>query len=207
MKLMNLFRHISLKHVRLQKAQLVMAISGICLGVAAMVAIDLVNRSVLRSFEESINDITGRAALQIAGADSGFPETMLERIQNLPGVEYAVPVIQSTVSFSGGKERALMILGIDMLQDHQIRNYDLTDEDATDVPDLLLFFAKPDSILLTRAMAEQENIAIDQEIEIQTVDGIKTFKVRGLLNPEGPARVAGGDIAIKIGRASCRERV
>jgi putative ABC transport system permease protein len=195
MNLVNLLRHISLKHVRLQKAQLLIAVAGIGLGVAAMVAIDIVNKSVLRSFAESINQITGRAALEISGAESGFPEAMLERVQAVTGVEYAVPVIQISANFAGGSERALMILGVDVLQDHQIRNYSLTGA-AADIPDPLLFLAKKDSLLLTRAMAVQEKITIDQEIELQTVEGIKTFKVRGLLNPEGPARVAGGDIAI-----------
>ncbi|MDP3695867.1 MAG: FtsX-like permease family protein [Desulfocapsaceae bacterium] len=195
LKFLNLLRHISLKHVRLQKAQLIMAVSGICLGVAVMVSIDLVNRSVLRSFEDSINQITGRAVLQITGADSGFPEEMLDRVQGVAGVEYAVPVIETNANFSGGKERALMILGIDVLQDHKIRDYSITDESA-DIPDPLLFLAKRESILLTRTMAAQEGIKIDDEIKVQTVAGIKTFKVRGLLNPEGPARVAGGDIAV-----------
>lgn len=194
MSLLNLLRHISLKHIRLQKAQLGLAISGICLGVAAMVAIDLVNRSVLQSFEDSINHATGRASIQITSADSGFPEEMLDRIQNLAGVEYAVPVIETFAKLAGGKERSLMILGVDVLQDHQIRDYSLTDESA-DIPDPLLFLAKRDSILFTKAMAEQEGIEIDQQIEVQTVAGLRTFQVRGLLNPEGPARVAGGDIA------------
>ena len=88
-----------------------------------------------------------------------------------------------------------MILGVDVLQDHKIRDYSIRDE-TVDIPDPLLFLAKSDSILLTRAMAEREGIKIDQAIQIQTVQGIKTFYVRGLLNPEGPARVAGGDIAV-----------
>ncbi|MFA4915521.1 MAG: FtsX-like permease family protein [Syntrophales bacterium] len=195
MNLGNLLRYISLKHVKLQKVQLLMAISGICLGVAAMVSIDIVNRSVLHSFEDSINHITGRAALQVTGAESGFPEAMLEQVQNVPGVEYAVPVIETNANLSGGSERSLMILGVDVLQDNQIRDYDITDESA-DIPDPLLFLAKRDSILITRTMAEREGMKIDQEIKVQTVAGIKTFKVRGLLNPEGPAKVAGGDIAI-----------
>ncbi len=195
MKLLNLLRHISLKHLHLQKLQLVMAVSGICLGVAAMVAIDLVNRSVLKSCEDSINHATGRAVLQITGGEAGFPEEMLERVQKLPGVEYAVPVIEATGGLTGDKERALMILGIDVLQDHHIRDYSITDESA-EIPDPLLFLAKRDSILLTRTLAGQIGIGIDQEVNVQTVAGLKTFKVRGLLNPEGPARVAGGDIAI-----------
>ncbi len=193
--LKNLLRHISLKHVKHQKAQSLIAMFGICLGVATMVSVDIVNTSVLRSFEDSINHVTGRAALQITGAESGFPEALLEQVQNVPGVEYAVPVIETNANLFGGSERSMMILGVDVLQDHQIRDYSITDETA-DIPDPLLFLARPDSILLTKSMADREGIKIDQEIRIQTVQGIKTFNVRGLLNPEGPARVAGGDIAI-----------
>ena len=195
MTLTNLLRYVSLKRLTLHKAQAIIATCGICLGVATMVSIDLVNQSVLNSFQDSINRLTGRAALQISGGEAGFPETMLERVQKVLGVEYAVPMIETNATLVGGTESPLMILGVDVLQDNQVRDYSITDESA-DIPDPLLFLARPDSILLTRAMAEREGIKIDQEIRLQTVAGLKTFKVRGLLNPDGPARVAGGDIAI-----------
>ena len=195
MNLTNLLRHISLRHVKYQKAQTIMAIAGICLGVAAIVSIGIVNKSVLRSFEDSFNHATGRAALQVTGAQSGFPEAILERVQAVPGVEYAVPVVDTEGLLSTGKERSIMILGVDVLTDGQIRNYSLSDESA-DIPDPLLFLAKPDSILITKTMAEREGIAIDQKIQVETVLGTSTFRVRGILNPEGPAKVMGGNLAV-----------
>ena len=195
MNLLNLFRHISIKRVRLQKVHALMTVAGICLGVAAIVSIGIVNKSVLRSFEDSINRVTGRAALQVTGAASGFPEGLLDLVQRVPGVEYAVPVIDTQGILVGAKERSLMVLGVDVLQDSNIRDYKLTDESA-DIPDPLLFLARPDSILLTRELAEREGIKIEQTIQVQTVRGIRTFRVRGLLNPEGPAKAMGGNIAI-----------
>lgn len=195
MTLINLLRRISLKHIRHQKNRTVIAFCGITLGVATMAAIDIVNASVLRSFEDSINHITGKAVLQVTDAESGFPEAMLERVQNVPGVEFALPVIQTTALFSDGSRRSFVILGVDALQDHQIRSYKLSDENA-DIPDPLLFLARPDSLLLTVMMAEREGIRIDQKVRVQTVQGFKTLTVRGLLDPEGPAKAAGGDIAI-----------
>ncbi len=194
MTLPNLLRRVSLKHVRHQKARTIIAMFGIALGVATMVAIDIVNASVLRSFEESINHITGKAVLQVTDADSGFPEAMLERVQKVPGVEYALPVIQTNAMFSEGSRQSFMILGVDALQDHQIRSYKLSDESA-DIPDPLLFLAKPDSLLITKKMAAREGITIDQKVRVQTVQGYKTLTVRGLLDPEGPAKAADGDIA------------
>ncbi len=195
MTLFTLLRRISLKHIRYQKARTVIAVFGIALGVASMVSIDIVNGSVLRSFEDSINRVAGRASLQVTSADSGFPEEMIDRVQKVPGVEYALPVIETNADFSEGTGRSFMILGVDSLQDHKLRSYSLTDESA-DVPDPLMFLARSDSILLTKKMADREGIRIDQAIRIQTVQGIKTFYVRGLLNPDGPAGAASGDIAV-----------
>jgi len=195
MNLTNLLRHISMKRLGLQKVQALMTVSGICLGVAAIVSIGIVNKSVMRSFEDSINRVTGRSALQITGSASGFPEELIERVQKVPGVEYAVPVIDTQGILVGAKERSLMILGVDVLQDSNIRDYKLSD-DSADIPDPLLFLARPDSILLTKELAAREHITIDQQIQVQTVRGIKAFRVRGLLNPEGPAKIAAGNIAI-----------
>ncbi len=195
MTITNLLRRISVKHILLQKTRTLMAVFGIALGVASMTSIDIVNSSVIRSFEDSINRITGRAVLQITGAESGFPEAMLERVQNIPGVEYAVPVIETNANLATGSERSFVVLGVDVLQDNKVRDYSVTDE-SSDIPDPLLFLAKPDSILLTREMAKRENISIDQKIQVQTVLGIRTFTVRGLLEPDGPAKALGGDIAI-----------
>jgi putative ABC transport system permease protein len=195
MNIKNLFRFISIRRLKLQKVHTVMTVVGICLGVAAIISIGIVNKSVMRSFEDSINRVTGRAALQVTGPASGFPEGLIERVLTVPGVEYAVPVIDTQGILSGAKEPSLMILGVDVLQDSNIRDYKLSDESA-DIPDPLLFLARPDSILLTRALAEREGLTIDQKIKVQTVRGIQTFRVRGLLNPEGPARTMGGNIAI-----------
>ena len=195
MNFFNLLKHISLKRVRLQKVHTLMTVAGICLGVAAIVSIGIVNKSVMHSFEDSINRVTGRAALQVTGAASGFPEELIDRVQKVQGVEYAVPVIDTQGILVKGKERTLMILGVDVLQDSNIRDYKLADDNA-DIPDPLLFLARPDSILLTKEMADREGIAIDQTIQVQTVRGIRTFRVRGLLNPEGPAKTMGGNIAI-----------
>jgi putative ABC transport system permease protein len=195
MNFYNLLKHISLKRVRLQKVHTFMTVAGICLGVAAIVSIGIVNKSVMHSFEDSINRVTGRAALQVTGAASGFPEELIDRVQKVSGVEYAVPVIDTQGILVKGKERTLMILGVDVLQDSNIRDYKLANDNA-DIPDPLLFLARPDSILLTREMADREGISIDQQIQVQTVRGIRTFRVRGLLNPEGPAKTMGGNIAI-----------
>ena len=195
MALINLLRYISLKRLTLHKAQIFMAVCGISLGVSAIVSIGIVSTSVVRSFEEAITSIAGRANLQVTGGQAGFPEAMVERVQAVPGVEYAVPVIETTANLRGGKKRPIMIIGVDMLQDHHIRDYRVTADDA-DIPDPLLFLAKRDSILVSRGLADTNTIGMDKTIEIETVDGTLSLTVRGLLEPVGPAKAMSDSLAV-----------
>jgi putative ABC transport system permease protein len=84
MNLWNLLRYVSLKHLQLRKGQTLMAMAGICLGVTAIVSIGVVNRSVLFSLTDSFNRVTGKAELQVIGAQSGFPESLVEKVQGVP---------------------------------------------------------------------------------------------------------------------------
>jgi putative ABC transport system permease protein len=194
-KIANLIRHVSLRRLRMHKGHTVMSILGIALGVSAIVSIGIVSQSVVLSFEDTVTKIGGKAALQVQGPESGFPEEMLDTVRKISGVEQAVPVIEAQVSIPNAKEPSLTILGIDVLQDGNMRDYRMSDESA-EIPDPLLFLAKPDSILLTRALAKRESITIDQAVTIETVRGMRNLHIRGLLDPEGPAKAVAGNIAV-----------
>jgi putative ABC transport system permease protein len=195
MALINLLRFISLKHIRFQKTQTILSVLGICIGVSAIVSMGIVNENILVSFENTINYSMGRASLQISGSASGFPEDIVDRVREVPGVEHAVPAIEASGTLYGTQERTIMILGVDSLQDQHIREYRLSGDNA-EIPDPLLFLAKADSILLARELADREKIKIDQQIRVETIEGIHSFKVRGLLSPEGPAKAMAGNMAV-----------
>jgi putative ABC transport system permease protein len=172
-----------------------MSFVGICLGVTALVAMDIVTRSVYHSFEDSINQVAGRTALEISAGESGFAEQFLDRVQKAPGIASAAPVIEGQARLSTKSTRTLTILGVDVHQDQQIRNYRLSGQ-STDTQNPLMLLSEPNTILITQALAEREGIKKDQNLRLETIYGMKTFKVGGLLNPEGPAKVAGGDMAV-----------
>lgn len=172
-----------------------MTMAGICLGVAAIVSISIINHSVLVSFDQTFTHATGRSQLQITNSQSGIPESILETVQQLPEIEYAAPILENDGQLSSGLEQTVLILGVDVLLDTQLRDYSLAGETA-EIPDPILFLAKPDSILITKMMAEREGLRQDQRVNIQTVHGERAFRVRGILNPTGPARAMGGNVII-----------
>ena len=59
-----------------------------------------------------------------------------------------------------------------------------------------MFLAQPDSLILSREFADRNHIAPDSHLQLGTVDGQKTFTVRGIMKSPGLASAFGGNIAI-----------
>ncbi|MGH7329353.1 MAG: ABC transporter permease, partial [Polyangiaceae bacterium] len=94
---------------------------AVALGVAITLAIDLANATAIESFSRSVNIVASRVNLQILGIGRGFDERTLPRIQNVPGVDSAAPVIEDDLivgvrpgsTLSG---EVLRLLGVDAMR-------------------------------------------------------------------------------------------
>ncbi len=197
----NLLTYVGFRHLRRKPLRTLLTTLGIAFGVALYLGIRLINESVLNSFQDTIESITGKAKLTVSAGDAGFPEERLEIIRKIKGVKHAVPMVESRAYFVGslhdGAEKpaeTMMILGVDLLQEQSVRTYKTTDEQVIDDP--LVFLNQPDSIILTHTFAKAHGLKIDSVFELATSHGKRSFTVRGLLSPEGPAKAYGGAIAI-----------
>ena len=93
------------------------------------------------------------ATVRSARGTPGFNEDVLERVQSVPEVRAAAPVIEAEVETGIKGQGKLLIVAVDMTGDRSLRDYDLDsgDEDAIDDP--LVFMAQPDSLILTSDFA------------------------------------------------------
>jgi ABC-type lipoprotein release transport system permease subunit len=82
-----LLRTISWRHVRRHRLRTLLTFLGMALGVAVIVAIALVNRSLSTSFQSTIEQIAGKAVLQVSNAESGIPESIYPTIRDTEGVQ------------------------------------------------------------------------------------------------------------------------
>jgi putative ABC transport system permease protein len=196
MPLYNLFRFIGLRHVSARPSRALLTTLGVAFGISLYVAISIINHSTRNSMRESIEAVSGKAKLSISAGVAGFPEARLEEIRSVPGVKAAVPMIEARAFFAGATESSegLQIMGVDLLQEASVRAYRATDQRIIDDP--LTFLNQPDSIVLTKALAERRGLSIDSKILLSTAIGVREFTVRGLLEPEGAARAYGGTLAI-----------
>jgi len=192
----NLFRFVGLRHLLNRPGRTLLTTIGVGLGVSLYIAIEIINRSTLASFKESIDAIAGKAQLSITAGETGFPEDKIDIIQKISGVKHAVPMIEAHAYFAGTKvsNETLVILGVDLLKEQGVRTYKTTDEEVIEDP--LVFLNQPDSIILTHAFAKSHGLEMDSVFEIATARGKRKLTVRGLLTPEGPARAYGGALAI-----------
>jgi len=193
---MRLLRLISWQYVRKHFLRTVLTMAGIVLGVAVFVGMHTANQSVLSAFNKTVDRIAGATQLQITAGESGFDEEILERVQAVPGVRVAVPVIEAIVNLNLKSQGNILVLAVDMTGDRSLREYDLEDGDETVIEDPLVFIAQPDSLMVTREFAAANGLAINSKITLQAMDGPRTFTVRGIMKSSGFTSAFGGNLAI-----------
>ena len=173
---MNLLRLISWPYVRKHMVRTTLSAAGIVLGVSVFVGMHTANQSVLLAFSRSIERIAGKTELQITAGDAGFGEDVLERVQSMPSVRVAVPVIEAVVESRLAGQGNLLVLGIDMTGDRSLREYDLESGDDVIVDDPLIFPAQPDSLIISKELSDRGGIANGGRLSLVTAEGEKSSR-------------------------------
>src|SRR3954468_21646258 len=114
---MMMLRLLSWPYLRRHWLRWMLTLAGIVLGVAVFVATHTANRSIFSAFDKTVDQIAGTTQLQVSAGEFGFDESILERVQSIPEVAVAVPVIESTVETNIPGQGNILILGIDMTGD------------------------------------------------------------------------------------------
>jgi putative ABC transport system permease protein len=115
------FRALVWGHIRANKLRSGVTVLAVALGVAIALSVDLANSTAVASFASSVNIISNHINLQVLGVGRGFDERTILRVQNVPGVLYANPAIEDSLTigsrhgdrFSG---EILRVLGVDLLR-------------------------------------------------------------------------------------------
>jgi putative ABC transport system permease protein len=191
-----MLRLLTWPYVQKHVLRTVLTVAGIALGVAVFVGMNGANASVLRAFSQTVDQIAGKAELQVSAGETGFPEDVLDRVQRVPSVRVAVPVIEAVADAHIRGEGSLLILGVDLTGDRRLRDYDLESGDDAVIDDPLVFLAQPDSIMLSRAFAEKNRIAAGDRLTLGTAEGDRAFTVRGVMKSGGLASAFGGNLAV-----------
>ncbi len=116
-----LFRALVWGHIAGNRLRSGVTVLAVALGVAIALAIDLANATAVASFSSSVNVVSNHVNLQVLGIGRGFDERTILRVQNVPGVIYASPTIEDSLTVGARRNEPLSgeilrVLGVDLLR-------------------------------------------------------------------------------------------
>jgi putative ABC transport system permease protein len=186
---------LALLFLRSGRLRLALVVVALALGVAAVCAVDILNRAVLRAFVEVVDAMAGRAALQVSAGGAGlFREGVVHRVARATGVAAAVPVMSAT-TFAAGSAEPLTVYGVDLLSEQPGRAYGVRlpplspEEQRTGTPE-------PRTVLLPHALAARLGVGVGDRLVLETPTGRHRYRVRDLVALEGMSRSVGDDLVI-----------
>ncbi len=101
-------------HFRDGRALYALTVLGVALGVAAVLAVQVINLNATAAFSGSIRAVSGDAEVSVLGATPSLDETVLREVLSTPGVERAWPLVQRSVAVSGDDRFYLDVVGFDL---------------------------------------------------------------------------------------------
>lgn len=189
-----LLRTLSLSYVARHRAKTLLTLLGVVVGVATFVAVAGARDSLLGGIRDTVDRMAGKAQLQLT-QEGGVPEELQEAIRERPGIRAQSPVIEQVVVPERGELGSLLVLGVDLLGDREMRDYGFEGEDA-DLDDPLLFLAQPDSVAVAKTLAERAGLRTGDALVLNLPAGPRSVTVRGLLTPKGFAESFGGNLVV-----------
>ena len=190
-----LLRFFSWHHIKRHRLRTALTFLGIVLGVAVIVAIAIVNRTLLGSFQRTIELIAGKAVLQVTNGESGLRESLFPIIRDTGGVKDAAAAVEGFLPVVGFRGERLFVYGVDLLSDFTIREHEFVG-DSFGLESALDFIAHPDSIALTESLSQRLGFRAGSKVTLATSRGVRSYTVRALLKEQGTARVFGGSFAL-----------
>lgn len=182
--------------------QLGLAVLGICIGVAVMVAVDLANGSARKAFLLSMDALNGQATHQVVGGPAGLDEAVYRDLRVRHGLRAVAPVVTGYVSAGG---ETMRLLGIDVFAEREFRDWTLpvtrpADRAGGDSPEALIrrFLTGAGALLLSTTDATRLGVRGGDELQLIADGRSYTATVAGVL-PDSDGRYTGlvvADIAV-----------
>ena len=190
----DLFWALILRPVLRDPFRMIITILGVTIGVAVFLSIQLANRQTLRSFEESVDLVLGRADAIVHAEGMTFDEKYFQELSHVRKLVKFYPVIEGYgVELKTGQ--VVEILGTDLLQDSGIRDFSIKTLEK-DLKGLLPLIMDPKGIVLPEKFIPGTNFKPGDKINF-LINGIeKTFNVNAILENKGLARALNGNFAL-----------
>jgi putative ABC transport system permease protein len=174
--------------------QLGLALLGISIGVAVMVAVDLANASSRKAFLLSMDTLNGQATHQIIGGPEGLDESVYTALRTRQQFRDLAPVIEGSAV---ANDSVLTLLGIDVFAEQGFRSYTSPGSgaagnagNASAAPEfsaLRRFLTEPGGALLSSRTAAALGLTVGQQFDLDVGGKTHAARLLGVTGKEGSA--------------------
>ena len=193
---MHLWLTFILRYLRQEPFRALSTLVGIALGITVIIAIALAKESSVAGFQEAMNQVAGRAALEIS-APGGLPEN---RIAELAEFEKYGPLCPMVTGEAMTGDLTLQILGVDILRDQEVRDYELVDfgggRTQPSPTQFLALLNDPSAVILTEKLAKRRGWKVGDTVPLMFADQKQDMRIAALLMDQGAARAMEGNVAL-----------
>ena len=192
--LWHLGRLVSWPHWRSHALRTILTSLGVALGVATVVGIADVSRSVLGAFRSMVEAVAGEAELEISSPIGNVDQAVAESIATVPGVEATSGIIEQFLSIEGAEDQSVYLLGIDFLGSSLWRKQ--FPREAIEIDAELAFLNQLDSVAVPRDWMRGHDLALGDHLRVVTPNGSRELTIRGVITDAPAARLFGGALLL-----------
>lgn len=174
---------VALRHIQRRRAQSLLVILGIALGVAVIIAIDVANASASRAFQLSTDAVAGRATHRIVGGPGGVPEEVYRTLRVELGARPVAPVVEGYVRLRSLEEQPVRLLGVDAFAEPPFRNYLGTPESGVPIEAVSALITEPNTALVSETFAQRHGLQSGAVVQVEVGAKVVELKIVGLLRP------------------------
>ncbi len=165
--------------------QLALAVVGIALGVAVVVAVNLANSSAREAFRLSVATVAGRASDEIVGGSRGLDQSLYRRLKVDAGIYPAAPLVEG---YAVAGDQTLHVLGVAPFAGAPLRGYDTGNGDAAAAAQLL---GERGTAWLAGPSARRLGVHRGDQLALQIGGETHRVRITGLLRSDNPAAIDG----------------
>jgi putative ABC transport system permease protein len=170
------WRTFAYAQLREHPMQLLATVAAIALGVALGVAVYLVNSAALDEFDQATRRLLGSADIVVRGPPEGFDEALVVALAHRPAIATVSPLLELELT-RPAQSPPLKLLALDPFRAAALQP-ELMAEIGPDVTRLFV----PDTIILSRAAAEELQLQRGDELPIIVGGAPKSLRVIDILS-------------------------